>query len=404
MTSQLDTLIFTCAPERSLSEWSRLGRLDRERGFLDGLRQLTKRILFVSDDGDQDHTIAAELTEQLGFPIDAISIAHTDPELGPGRSPAERVLARLGGSKRVVVQTMQIVDGGISERLIGPIRRAGIQAALVARGGFVESRIRAATYGPHAYAALAAGAEEASLCRHAQIVIGASRSVTDDICWRHGINPARTRVIPHFAEPELDDTQEIERSKNTVLAVGALTPSRGLMTILQAVARLPEHMLQTINVEIIGEGPQRDDLSDAAAELGVNLSLPGRLPHAEVIGRLRACAVFAHASPLKRQSRSVLEALACGCAAVVSDVPEFDGLVENASTGIRIKPTPESFAFALESTLSDADWRGMLGSAAARTVRSACSLSRIIELTGKSYDDALSLSPEVVKSKVRRAG
>lgn len=404
MTSQLDTLILTFAPGRSLTAWSDMGRLDRERGFLEGLRRLTKRILFVSAAGARDHTIAASLSEQIGFPIDAISLAHDDPELGTGRTPAERVLARLGGSRRVVIQTMQIVDGGISERLIGHIRRAGIQAALVARGGFVESRVRAAAYGPHAYAALAAGAEEASLCRHAQIVVGASRSVTDDICWRHGINPARTRVITHFADLDLKEAPEIERSNNAIVAVGTLTPSRGLLTVIQAVARLPEHMREAVKLEIIGEGPQRDQLSRTAAELGVSLSLPGRLPHAEVIQRLRTCAVFIHASPLKRQSRSVLEALACGCAAVVSDVPEFDGLVENASTGIRIKPTPESFAFALESTLSDADWRAMLGSAAARTVRSACSLDKIIELTGKAYEDALSLSPEAVKSKMRRAG
>lgn len=404
MTTQLDTLILTFAPGRSLTAWSVMDRLDRECALLKGLQRLTKRVLFVSGAGPDDHNVAATLTKQLGFPIDAISIAHPDPELGVGRTPAERVLARLAGSRRVVIQTMQLVDEGISERLIGPIRRAGIQAALVARGGFVESRVRAAAFGPHSYTAMAAGAEEASLCRHAQIVVGAARSVIEDISWRHGIDPARTRVIPHLVPPEMNASDAPERRAHAILAIGSLTQSRGLETVIEAAARLPDHLRSGIEIEIIGEGPDRDRLAGLAAEHALKLDLPGRLPHTEVIDRLRTCTVFAHASPLRRQSRSVLEALACGCASVISDVPEFDSLVENASTGIRIKPTPESFAFALESMLDDPDWRAMLGSAAARTVRAACGIERILELTGKAYEDALSLSPEAVRSNPRRAG
>jgi glycosyltransferase involved in cell wall biosynthesis len=404
MTGQIDTLILTFAPGRSLTTWDDLGRLERELPFIDGLRSATKSLLFLSSVGPRDHEVAARLTREVGFPIDAVALAHPDPELGEGRPPSDRVLARLGRARTAVIQTMQLIDGGISARLIGPIRRAGIQAALVARGGFVESRVRAAAVGPHAHAALVAGAEEQALCRHAQIVIGASASVIEDLAWRHGINPARTRVIPHFAIAGEDPEDVPERHPGHVLAVGTLTPSRGADTILHAASRLPDRVRESTTFELVGDGPERDRLRALASELNVNLELPGRLPYEQVIQRMRTCTVFAHASPLRRQSRSVLEALACGCATVVSDVPEYDGLVENASTGIRVKPTPEAFAFALESLLGDADWRGMLGAAASRTVKAACGIDLVIERTSSAYADALALSPQAVPARPRRAG
>jgi glycosyltransferase involved in cell wall biosynthesis len=404
MLNPPDTLILTFAPGGSLSRWATLGRLEREKHLLRGLLRTTPHILFIADHGPREAQIAAALSKELDARIDAISIAHDDPELGPGRPLHDRVLARLGPARRVVIQTMQFEDAGVSRRLLGPLRRAGIQAALVARGGFVRSRVLAALKGPHALETVRCGADEHILCQHAQIVSGVSECTIEELCWRHGINPARTRVIPHFIHGIDAPTPAGDRDPDHLLCVGQLTHTRGVEHLLHAIGRLPERLRARARLEIVGDGPERERLADLARTLEVHALFAGRLPHDEVVKRMHACAIFLLASPERRQSRSVLEAMASGATVIVTDTPEYDGFVENASTGIRVKPSPEPFSFAIESLLGDPDWRGMLGTAAAHRIRTRCDLNAVLELSVRAYSDALDLAPGTVQPRIRRAG
>ncbi|MBZ0172535.1 MAG: hypothetical protein K8E66_09170, partial [Phycisphaerales bacterium] len=198
MTNLPNTFIMTFAPGGSLTRWSALGRIDREKQLLRGLLGLVPHLIFVCGSGPRDLEIAASLRDELGGRIDAIVLDQPDPELGAGRAPHDRVLARLGSSRTVVIQTMQLDDGNISRRLLNPLRRAGVQAALIARGAFIGSRVLAVEHGPHSFEAVNAGSNEHALCRQAQLVVGVSGSMLDELCWRHSINPDRTRLIPHF--------------------------------------------------------------------------------------------------------------------------------------------------------------------------------------------------------------
>lgn len=402
MHTQPDSLILTFAPGGSLSRWERLGRLEREKDLLRGLLGLVPHIVFTSNDGPEDIAIAQWLSEELGGRIEAIPITSDDPELGPGRPLHERILARIGHARRVVIQTMQLDDGGISRRILGPLRRAGVQAALVARGGYIGSRVLASAAGPHSHGAVSAGSGEHDLCRQAQIVVGVSDSMIDELCWRHGINPDRCRVIPHFVSETDERVAAADRDPHMLCTVGELTGPRGVEVLIRAVALMKSH--EQTRFEIIGDGPERGGLESLARELGVNATFTGRLPHGRVIERLRACALFLHASSERRQSRSILEAMAMGAPVIVTDIPEVDGVVESGASGLCIKPTPEAFAFAIENTLGDADWREMLGSCAAKFVRSRCSLKTILELCGSAYADALRIAPVTVQPRSRRAG
>lgn len=397
-----DTLLLTFAPGGSLSRWNALGRLEREKDLLRGLVTLVPQIVFISFEGSEDIGIAESLSGELGGRIEAIPIACSDPELGPGRALHERVLARIGHARRVVIQTMQLDDGGISRKILGPLRRAGIQAALVARGGYIGSRVLAGAAGPHSHGAVTAGSEEHDLCRQAQIVVGVSDSMIDELCWRHGINPDRCRVIPHFVSETGERVAAEDRDPHMLCTVGELTVPRGVDILLRAVARMKSH--DHTHFEIIGDGPERSNLESLARELGVHAVFTGRLPHERVIERLRTCALFLHASSERRQSRSILEAMAMGAPVIVTDIPEIDGVVESGANGLCIKPTPEAFAFAIENTLGDIDWREMLGSCAAKFVRSRCSLKIILDLCAAAYSDALRIAPDTVQPRTRRAG
>lgn len=404
MTAPPNTLIMVFGPGGSLTRWEGLRRLEREKTLLKGLLSVVPHIIFVSITGERDRQIAGELSDELGGRIDAIALDQPDEEIGEGRPVHERVLARLGGSASVVIQTMQLDDGGISHRLIHPLRRAGVRAALVARGGSIGSRVLASRYGSHSYEAIAAGNREREICKQAQIVVGVSECMIDELCWRYGINPSRTRVIPHVVDQSLEPVDTEQRDQDLLLTVGELTDSGGVETILRAIASLNEETQQRLRLEVIGEGPERSALSALAVELGVRAEFKGRRPHAEVIERMRSCAVFLHASTHRRLSRSVLEAMSHGAPVIVTDTTEYDGFVDNGATGIRVKSTPDAFAFGLANMIEDASWREMIGSSAARVVRYRCGIDRMIDMNRRAFSDALAIAPASISPKARRAG
>lgn len=404
MSSLPNTLIMAFGPGGSLTRWEGLSRLEREKVLLRGLLSVVPHIIFISMGGERDREIASALSAELEGRIEAIALDQPDEEIGEGRAVHERVLARLGASKNVVIQTMQLDDGGISHRIIQPLRRAGVRAALIARGGSIGSRVLAARHGSHSYEAVAAGHRERDLCKAAQLVVGVSDCMIDELCWRFGINHSRTRVIPHFVSQTLEPAETHQRDDNLLLTVGELTESGGVQTVIRGVAAQREDIRDRLRLEIIGDGPERPAFEQLARDLSVRADFMGRRPHAEVIDRMRSCAVFLHASTHRRLSRSVLEAMSQGCPIVVTDTPEYDGFVDNGATGIRVKPEQDGFAFAIANTIEDASWREMIGSSAARVVRYRCGIRRILDLNRAAFEDALSLAPVTVSPRARRVG
>lgn len=406
-----DLLILTLPAGSSLSRWSRFGVIEREIPFIKGLARVIPRILFVSVDGEHDASIAKELDEDIrdqarpdgsaspsitgpvaGSRIDAIAERVPDADLGENRTLEERVLARVGMAKNVVIQTIQLDDGGLAHRLPSPLRRVGLNAALVARGSFIDSRVLSSTLGPHHYKTLSLGAAEQQICSLAQIVVGTSTTMIDELCWKNGIDTARARVVAQHVATNLITAP---RADNLVVTSGrfngACQPFRGAIDSVGALS--PAHRGR-VELHLLGEGPDGHDLPAYADSQGVNLTIRRGLTHAELQGALCTATIYIQTEGSRRQSHTVLEAMAAGCPVVVTDLPEYNGLIENGTTGIRVTPEARGFAFAIDCLLSDPSFSGMLGESAQARITSKCGVERAIDRMLACYADALRAAPQ----------
>jgi hypothetical protein len=82
----------------------------------------------------------------------------------------------------------------------------------------------------------------------------------------------------------------------TVLAVGRLVPIKGHDRLLGACARATAAGAGSLEVVILGDGPDRIRLDRRARALGLSLRLPGFVPRVEVLRWLRAADLFVHSS------------------------------------------------------------------------------------------------------------
>jgi len=111
--------------------------------------------------------------------------------------------------------------------------------------------------------------------------------------------------------------------------VGRLVPQKGLLRLLEAVARLPRN----VRLMVVGTGPLRNDVIGKCRSLGIELNLHEGVSHAEIPRYLQSMDVLVLPSltttKWKEQFGHVLiEAMACGVPVVGSNsgaIPEVIG-------------------------------------------------------------------------------
>lgn len=164
---------------------------------------------------------------------------------------------------------------------------------------------------------------------------------------RIGIEPPCIEVVPMGADlrDRFVASGAAGRSGNILLFVGRLVPKKGLPHLLEAMplilARRPDVVLQ-----IAGFGPERAALETQAAALGIDGSVRflGALPQQALPGLYRQAAVFV--APFVREASgdqeglpvALMEAIGCGCPAVVGDVAGVRDLLGDEAQHVAVDP------------------------------------------------------------------
>ncbi len=153
--------------------------------------------------------------------------------------------------------------------------------------------------------------------------------------------------------PALSRPPVTSRAVLTVGFSGRLVPSKGIDTMLGALARLPADRFKAV---IVGDGPQGPNLRNQARALGIDASIVwrGYLPNGELPDFYRQLDILVVPSKTTKRwkeqfGRVVIEAQACGVGVITSDSGELPHLIE-ATAGWTF---PEGDSRSLASLLQD---------------------------------------------------
>lgn len=196
-----------------------------------------------------------------------------------------------------------------------------------------------------------------------------------------------------------------------VIFVGRLHPQKGVDVLLRAVALLRERRPgMEVRYDLVGEGPQKDELVALAGELGVG-SVVRFLGNRDDVEALLADAdVFVLPSRAEGMSNALLEAMSRGLPVVAAAVPGNTDVLEHGTTGILVEPDdPERLAEALSEVLDDPDLRERLGRAARHAVEDRYTIGAVGERYLALYRELLAAGSGTTKprstsrSKIARA-
>ena len=177
--------------------------------------------------------------------------------------------------------------------------------------------------------------------------------------------------------------------------VGRLVGNKGAETIAEA-GFLLRRKYPDIRLVFVGEGssvPER--IRERTAEEGAeaNVELQGFVPLAELPARYRAAHVFCSPATYEGFGQTAIEAMACGCPAVVSDAGGGAEAVIDGETGFVVPPGDvAATARALDLILGDAAIRGRLSAAAIERVADHFAMDRYIGRVLAVYEKAITRS------------
>lgn len=292
------------------------------------------------------------------------------------RTAPARVVELLHDDATVIVKTNQMMGGEVAVDITEALRAAGKSVGLIARGGYLWSRFVTYEHGPHSEAAQDAAARERNLCTAADMVIGTTDDMVDDLAWRYALNPGQTRVIPNYVLADGMVVTSEGRDPHTVLYAGQLVARKRVDVLIEAVAA--DELRGKVKLKIVGEGREEKRLRELAQRLHAPVEFSSRVPHRELMTLMECCTLYAQASELEGHPKTVLEAMAAGAPVLVAASPGLAEVIDHGSSGIRVQPTAEAFALAINDLLPDHEWRDLLGSTAARVVRARFGLPTIL--------------------------
>jgi len=152
-------------------------------------------------------------------------------------------------------------------------------------------------------------------------------------------DPTPPRVIPNGVDAEFFSPAPKPASRphaRRFLYVGRLQSQKNLMTMLDQFARARKLSPVALELQLVGDGPQRTELEAHAHALAISdvVSWRGWLDKATLLEAYRSSDVVLNPSLGEGMPNTVLEAMACGVAVIASRVNGNDELVAHGETGL----------------------------------------------------------------------
>lgn len=386
-----DALVTTICAYTSLATARHYGLLDRERRLYSRLWPSFRRIVFVTYGDRADHDIAASLVPELA---DRVTCICNDEQLEPGiflGTVPGRALSILQDSncRTALVHTEQHWGGDVALNTARHLRASGFTVGLCARCGYHWSWTEAREHGTGSRPFAQARFTEGELCRAADIIVGTTRKIVDDLAFQHALPPDRTRLVPNFLITEQAVPAFETRTPGLILTAGRLAREKRIDLLLHGIARLPDQLRRSARLCIVGSGPVDADLRALAERLRITTEFRGRLPHDDLLTLMGRASVYAQLSEYEGHPKTVLEAMAMGAPALVCEAPGMSEHIRHGVTGCIAHGEPGSVADSLARLLTDSTHARSLSAAASNHVRTALGLDTIFPLYRQACTDAM---------------
>lgn len=214
-------------------------------------------------------------------------------------------------------------------------------------------------------------------------VITVTGTNTNKYLTLKGYDPKKIVILPNVIRMEKYDDHDRERNYD-IISISRFDKNKNISLLLKAIAKLSKSL--TMNAIIAGDGPEFNNLVNEAKILGIekNIQFPGWIDEQGKNDIYNSAQIFVLCSKGEGFPLSLLEAMACGCVPVVTDVGDISDAVSNDLNGYVIKDYNDEneLASILEFLINNPEKIKKL-STKAKEVKTRYSFENVVEIWDK---------------------
>lgn len=186
------------------------------------------------------------------------------------------------------------------------------------------------------------------------LYVGCSASIAAAIQQALKLSNQQVCVIYNSVQIQpLKQTTLHDQLPAKLISIGRLVPQKGHRYLIAALPKVLQQYPQ-LRVEILGDGPNEQELRRQTCELGLQAHVHFLGLQANILPYLYASDLFISPSLWEGLSLALLEALAVGLPVVATDIPASREIIDNDVQGILVPPqNAEALADAIIMLLAD---------------------------------------------------
>ena len=145
----------------------------------------------------------------------------------------------------------------------------------------------------------------------------------------YSVSGQKIHIVPNYIDTDLFKPDPSLRVINRLLYVGRLEPEKNLINLIRAVKGLEVELI------LIGEGSLRPRLETLVKVEGIrNVKFLGRVPNESLPQEYNKAEIFILPSLYEGMPKVLIEAMACGCLVIGSNVRGIKELIVHEKTGL----------------------------------------------------------------------
>lgn len=171
------------------------------------------------------------------------------------------------------------------------------------------------------------------------------------------------------------------RKLTKLLVVGRLTEQKNLFMLLDSVIGL------NVELNIIGDGCLKNDLIDHARKNSIKVNFMGKVPNSELPKYYNEHEIYLLVSEYEGNPKTLIEAMACGCSVIGTDVVGINSIITNYDNGILADLNSQSIKNAIIELLSNEKLRVKVSTSARKHVIRHNSLNTYVKKELSIYSE-----------------
>jgi len=152
------------------------------------------------------------------------------------------------------------------------------------------------------------------------------------------------------------------RKLTKLLVVGRLTEQKNLFMLLDSIIGL------NVELNVIGDGHLKSDLIDFANNNSIKVNFIGKIPNSELPKYYNEYEIYLLVSEYEGNPKTLIEAMACGCSVIGTDVVGINSIITHYDNGILTELNSQSIKNAIIELLHNEKLRAEISTSARKHV------------------------------------